>query len=262
MDVEQAAIVATAAAAAVSLCYCGAASAVPITPGEDSAAPQSSNRNHSRDDAAGGETAAAQPSPAASGTAASRDLSEHRRLVVVGTGAERDTDDPHKWNGLSSILLFSLRSDGLLVREFELTDVGVNPMFMCAADRGRRLYAVNMGTKQNAATLQSYAVDHSSRTLTKLGETSTPDGPCHLSTIAKEGRGVFGAPQTTQMIFVANYDAGRIGVHLARQDGTLGPAVCTVQHGAGASTTDRFVHLCIAPPCSHPSRPHLISDAC
>ena len=265
MGVEQAAVVATAAAAAVSLCCC-AASAAPVTSGtssgEDGAAAQGSDRKNSRDGAAGGEADAARPSPAAAEAAGSCDLSEHRRLVVVGTGAERDPDDPHKWNGLSSILLFSLRSDGLLTREFELTDVGVNPMFMCSADRGRRLYAVNMGTKQNAATLQSYAVDHPSRTLTKLGEASTPEGPCHLSTIAKEGRNVFGAPETKQLIFVASYGAGRIGVHPARPDGSLGPAVCTVQHGAGASTTDHSVHFCCAPPCTrlahwhHYSRMH------
>jgi len=49
-----------------------------------------------------------------------------RRLVVVGTGAERDLADAHKWVGLSSILLFSLGKDGDLVQEFELPDVGVS----------------------------------------------------------------------------------------------------------------------------------------
>jgi hypothetical protein len=46
--------------------------------------------------------------------------------VVVGTGAERDPADAHKWVGLSSILLFSLGKDGDLVQEFELPDVGVS----------------------------------------------------------------------------------------------------------------------------------------
>jgi hypothetical protein len=176
------------------------------------------------------------------------DASEHRRLVVVGTGAARDKDDPHQWNGLSSIMLFSLRSDGALQCQFELPDVGVNPMFMCSADSGRLLYAVNMGTKQNAATLQTYAVDHTSWTLSKLGETPTADGPCHISTAAKDGRDVFGAPRTTQMVFVANYGAGNVGVHLARPDGTLAPAVCTIAHGAGASTIAFFCPRAFSPP--------------
>ena len=169
-------------------------------------------------------------------SSAACDVPAHRRLVVVGTGAARDKDNPHKWNGLSSIMLFSLRSDGALEPEFELPDVGVNPMFMCSADSGRILYAVNMGAKQNTATLQTYAVDHTTRTLSKLGEISTADGPCHISTTSKDGRDVFGAPRTTQMVFVANYGAGKVGVHLARPDGTLGPAVCTIVHGAGVST--------------------------
>ena len=62
------------------------------------------------------------------------------------------------------------------------------------------------------------------------------DGPCHISTIVKDTRDTFGAPQTTQMIFVANYGAGKIGVHTARPDGTLGQATCTIAHGPGAST--------------------------
>ena len=84
---------------------------------------------------------------------------------------------------------FSLGSDGSLVQEFELADVGVNAMFMCSRDEGKLLHAVNMGV-DGTATLQTYAVDHAARTLEKLGEVRTAEGPCHVSTVSKPCRDV------------------------------------------------------------------------
>lgn len=218
-----------AAAGAAALCYCTQAASVPSDVAD---APDVPDEHESTSTAA-----IFTPDTDEVSVLPPADESANRRLVVVGTGAERKQDDPHSWIGLSSILLFSIGRDGSLKQEFEHPDVGVNPMFICPADCGRVLYAVNMGTKQNAATLQTYAVDHGSRTLSKIGETPTADGPCHISTTTVDGRDVFGAPQKSQLVFVASYGAGTVGVHVARPDGTLGPAACTVIHGVGASTT-------------------------
>jgi hypothetical protein len=221
MDASQAAL-ATAAAAA-TLCYCAA--------GDSDASAKAGAAADSSTTAA----AAAAPAGSAASSAAAAGGGAGRRLVIVGTGAERDKEDAHKWVGLSSILLYSLGSDGSLIQESELPDVGVNPMFMCSDDAGRLLYAVNMGAKENTASLQTYAVDQAARTLTKLGETRTADGPCHISTVAKDARDVFGAPCVNRFVFAVNYGAGRVAVHPARADGTLGPPTCTIEHGPGAS---------------------------
>ena len=175
------------------------------------------------------------PTPASATATAVAAADGPRRLVVVGTGAERDAEDKHKWVGLSSVLLFSLGADGSLRQEFELPDVGVNPMFMCSRAGGALLDAVNMGETDNAASLQTFAVDHAARSLAKLGEVPTADGPCHLTTVSLPCRDVFGAPSEAQIVLVANYGAGGVAAHIAKEDGTLGAASCAVQHGPGAT---------------------------
>jgi 6-phosphogluconolactonase len=101
-----------------------------------------------------------------------------------------------------------------------------NPSFLAFAPDGQYLYAVNEANDLagGAGAVSSFRIDPTTGGLVSINRVSSQGaGPAHVAT-----------DHTGKLVFVANYSGGNIAVLPVGSDGTLGAAVDSREHGAGA----------------------------
>jgi 6-phosphogluconolactonase len=158
----------------------------------------------------GGTGQAASAGAAGAGNA----LPAHTAFAYVGT-----------YDSKIHVYSFDPRSGSL--SQGRTVDTAPNPSFLAFAPDGRYLYAVNEADDvagSGAGAVSSFRIDPSTGGLALINRVSSEGaGPAHVST-----------DHTGKFVFVANYNGGNVSVLPVGTHGTLGAAVASAEHGAGA----------------------------
>lgn len=151
--------------------------------------------------------------------------------VVVGTGGERDPDDPHKWQnaaGANCIFVFAMDAAGSLTQTDGPIEAGVNPMWITSALVGgnRVVYSVDM--ENDDPGIRSYRLDSKTGKLTPLNKVpcGAGAGPCHIEVCSSGG--MSGGPA---FLVVANYEQGSVKLFpIDSTDGSVQDCADTCVH--------------------------------
>ncbi len=107
-----------------------------------------------------------------------------------------------------------------------------NPSFLAIDPRMRFLFAANETSQfegKPTGSVSAFAIDPQSKGLTLLNQQSSHgSSPCYV-TVDRTGR----------WVLVANYSSGNAAVYPVRDDGTLEPASCVVQHEGSSVNPQR-----------------------
>ena len=139
-------------------------------------------------------------------------------LVFVGTYTKSNSEG-----------IYTYRMDNATGKLTRIAVVGGidDPSFVVLHPSGKYLYATseidNFGG-ENVGAAAAYAIDRDSGELTLLSERATGGTwPCHITVDA-----------TGRWVITANYLSGSAAVFPVEADGSIGEAVCVVQHEGGS----------------------------
>lgn len=153
--------------------------------------------------------------------------------LLVGTYSNEDNS-----NGLQVYRFDTTTGDS----HFESKSVDVtNPSYLAVGEEGTRVFAVSEAG-QGKGTVNSFSFDPAEGTLSWLGSvTSAGDHPCYVS-VSKDQK----------VVFVGNYSSGTLSAVKIEPDGTLNPAIQTIQHQGGSVNKSRqdkpHVHAVVLSP--------------
>jgi 6-phosphogluconolactonase len=128
----------------------------------------------------------------------------------------------------NQIYVYSMDQEtGALTLQGNPVAANPNPSFLAFAPDGKYLYAVNEADDVDsfgAGAVSAFRVDPATGSLSFINRVSSQGaGPAHVAT-----------DHTGKFVFVANYNGGTIAVLPVGDNGTLGSAVDSAAHGAGA----------------------------
>lgn len=153
--------------------------------------------------------------------------------LLVGTYSNPDNS-----NGLQVYRFDTATGDS----HFQSKSVDItNPSYLAVESEGTRVYAVSEAG-EGKGTVNSFSFDPSNGALSWLGSvTSAGDHPCYVS-VSKDQK----------MVFVGNYSSGTLSAVKVRPDGTLDPAIQTIQHKGSSVNASRqekpHVHAVVLSP--------------
>jgi 6-phosphogluconolactonase len=142
------------------------------------------------------------------GTAGRSGAAEKERLMFVGT---------YTRGGSKGIYSFRFHPGTGKLSEVGLAAELPNPSFLYNTPDGKRLYAVNEGSKGAVA---AYTIDAAGGKLTEINQQpSGGSGPCHLQ-----------ADPSGKLMVVAHYGSGSTAAFPIKADGSLGERSALIQH--------------------------------
>lgn len=153
--------------------------------------------------------------------------------LLVGTYSNEDNS-----NGLQVYRFDTSTGDARF--ESKSTDV-TNPSYLAVGADGTRVFAVSEAG-QGKGTVNSFSFNPSSGVLSWIGAvTSAGDHPCYISVSSDQ-----------KVVFVGNYSSGTLSAVRVGPDGTLNPAIQTIQHEGSSVNASRqekpHVHAVVPSP--------------
>jgi 6-phosphogluconolactonase len=116
------------------------------------------------------------------------------------------------------IYAFTLDTEKKRVEEVSVAAELGNPTYVTISKDNRFLYAVAKDGENGGVSALSLDVESGS--LTPINQQMLPGAsPCHVSTDSEN-----------RFVFSANYHKGTVDSHLVQENGSVGPAVSTIQH--------------------------------
>jgi 6-phosphogluconolactonase len=122
-----------------------------------------------------------------------------------------------------------------------------NPSYMCIAQNGRLIYAVNENTYDKAGAVSALSFDPEIGTLDLINQQETGRGPCYIS-----------VDKGLRRAFVANYADGSLSVLPIGQDGALLPVVQHIQYSGSGPDEDRQEHSHVHAAVLSPDESHVL----
>jgi 6-phosphogluconolactonase len=116
-----------------------------------------------------------------------------------------------------------------------------NPSYLCIADGGRLVYAVNENSYDQPGGLSALSFDPETGTLKLINQQPAGRGPCYVS-----------VDKALKHAFVANYAEGSLSVFPLRDDGSILPAIQTIKYEGSGPDQERqeqpHVHAAVLSP--------------
>ena len=129
-------------------------------------------------------------------------------------------------NGSKGIYVYKFNAATGEAKWVSNTDSAANPSYLSLSPGGKYVYAVYEEGGQKNGQVSAYAFDRATGRLRFLNQQPTGgDHPCYVSNT-----------RDNKWVAVANYTGGNFSVFPVHADGSLKPAVQTIQHeGSGAN---------------------------
>lgn len=117
----------------------------------------------------------------------------------------------------------------------------VNPSYLCVSNNHKFIYAVNESGSPSKGGVSALSFEPKTGRMALLNQQTSGAGPCYIS-----------VDKAQKFVFTANYMGGSLSVFPVNADGTLAPAVQTIQdegHGYNKERQDKpHVHTGVLSP--------------